>query len=143
MENTILIGIHTHSDIETVWNAYIHPEDIKKWNSASDEWYCPKATNDFKVWGEFHYIMSSKDGTMSFDFWGTYTEIIPHQFICYTMWDGRKAEVEFQNDDHCTNVIVEFEPEDENSIELQEEGWQAILDNFAEYVMNTDINHTH
>jgi len=32
------------------------------------------------------------------------------------------------------NLIVEFEPESENSTELQQQGWQAILDNFANYV---------
>ena len=134
MENTILIGTHLHADIDTVWNAYISPEAIKVWNAASPDWHCPEVINDFKVGGEFHYTMAARDGSMSFDFWGTYDEIIPHQLIAYTMGDGRKAEVEFQSDDHCTNVIVEFEPEAENSKELQQNGWQSILNHFAEYV---------
>mgnify|MGYP000548050213 FL=1 len=50
------------------------------------------------------------------------------------MEDGRKVEVEFQSDEHCTNVIIEFEPETENSKELQQNGWQSILNHFAEYV---------
>ncbi len=133
MEKTILIGTHIHGDISTVWDAYIEPIHIKNWNSASDDWHCPEASNDFRVGGEFHYTMAARDGSMSFDFWGTYTEIVHHTLIAYTMGDGRMAEVEFQHDEHCTNVIVEFEPETENTVELQQTGWQAILDNFGEY----------
>lgn len=133
MENTILIGAHIHSDIDTVWDAYINPEHIKNWNSASPDWHCPEASSDFRVGGEFHSTMAARDGSMSFDFWGTYTEIVHHSLIAYTMGDGRMAEVEFQHDEHCTNVIVEFEPETENTVELQQTGWQAILDNFGEY----------
>lgn len=87
--------------------------------------------------------MAARDGSMSFDFWGTYSEIVPEQLICYTMGDGRLVEVEFQHDPHCTNVIIEFEPEGENTLELQEAGWQAILDNFADYVMELGGNHEH
>lgn len=126
--------MHTHSDIETVWNAYTNPEHIKNWNAASDDWHCPKATNDLRVGGKFSSTMAARDGSMSFDFSGTYDEIIPHKLIAYTLEDGRKVEVEFQSDEHCTNVIIEFEPEKENSTEMQQNGWQAILDNFAEYV---------
>lgn len=143
MENTILIGAHIHSDIDTVWDAYINPEHIKNWNSASPDWHCPEASSDFRVGGEFHSTMAARDGSMSFDFWGTYTEIVPHELICYTMGDGRKAEVEFQSDEHCVNVLVEFEPEGENSVELQQQGWQAILDNFADYVMGLDSDEEH
>lgn len=134
MKDTILIGVHIHSDIDTVWETYTNPEHIVHWNAASDDWHCPTATNELKVGGEFHSTMAARDDSMSFDFWGTYTQIIPHELIAYTMGDGRKAEVEFQNDGHCVNVIVEFEPESENSRELQEKGWGAILDNFAHYV---------
>jgi hypothetical protein len=34
--------------------------------------------------------------------------------------------------DH-TEVTVTFDPETENSIDLQREGWQAILNNFKTY----------
>ena len=78
--------------------------------------------------------MAARDGSMEFDFSWTYSEIIPKKLICYTLDDERKVEVEFQSDDHCVNLIVEFEPESENSTELQQQGWQAILDNFANYV---------
>lgn len=134
MKNTLLIWVHIHSNIETVWDAYTNPEHIVHWNAASDDWHCPKAENDLREWGKFSSTMAARDGSIEFEFSWTYSEIIPQKLICYTMDDGRKAEVEFQSDGHCVNVIVEFEPENENSIELQEQGWQAILDNFADYV---------
>jgi hypothetical protein len=31
-------------------------------------------------------------------------------------------------------VVETFEAESENSVELQRQGWQAILDNFKKYV---------
>lgn len=130
MEKTITIGVHIHSDIDTVWDAYTNPEHIVNWNAASDDWHCPKSENDLKVGGKFSSTMAAKDGSMEFDFWGTYDEIIPKELIAYTMGDGRKVEVEFQSDDHCVNVIIEFEPESENSLELQQQGWGAILENF-------------
>lgn len=133
MEKTITIGIHIHSDIDTVWDAYTNPEHIVNWNAASDDWHCPKSENDLKVGGKFSSTMAAKDGSMEFDFWGTYDEIIPKELIAYTMGDGRKVEVEFQSDDHCVNVIIEFEPESENSLELQQQGWGAILENFWNY----------
>jgi len=136
MENTIMVGVHIHSDIDTVWDTYTNPKHIMNWNAASEDWHCPKSENDLRVGGEFHSTMAARDGNMEFDFWGTYTKIVPKELICYTMGDGRKAEVEFQNDGHCVNVIVEFEPEGENSRELQEQGWGAILENFADYVQS-------
>lgn len=78
--------------------------------------------------------MAARDGSISFDFWGTYTEIIPQKLIKYTMGDGRKAKILFQNDGHCVNITVDFEPESENTTELQKNGWQSILNHFAYYV---------
>ncbi len=138
-DTAILIGVHFHSDIKTVWNLYTKIEHIVKWNSANDDWHCPKASNNLITWGEFHYIMAAKDESMEFDFCWIYTEIIDQKLIAYTMNDGRKIEIEFQSDDHCVNVLVEFEPESENSKELQQQGWQAILDNFKNYVETLDI----
>jgi len=133
-DTAILIWVHIHSDIDTVWEAYILPEHITQWNHANEEWHCSKASNDFQDWWEFHYIMAAKDESVEFDFCGTYTEIIPKKLISYTMWDGRKAEVEFQSESHCVNVLIEFEIEEENTAELQQQWWQAILNNFKDYV---------
>ncbi|MBP7273870.1 MAG: SRPBCC family protein [Saprospiraceae bacterium] len=120
-------------DIATVWQCWTSPEHVVNWNFASDDWHCPTAENDLQVGGKFTYTMASKDGQMSFDFWGIYDEIFPHQKIEITLGDGRKMIVRFVPSDNVTTIIESFEPEKINSEELQRNGWQAILDNFKKY----------
>jgi len=62
--------------IEQVWRAYTTPEDIKQWNAASDDWHTTAATVDLRVGGAFSSRMEAKDGSMGFDFAGTYTKIV-------------------------------------------------------------------
>jgi uncharacterized protein YndB with AHSA1/START domain len=49
------------------------------------------------------------------------------------MDDGRKAIIIFAAEDQKTVVTETFEPENENSREMQCQGWQAILDQFKRY----------
>jgi uncharacterized protein YndB with AHSA1/START domain len=116
-----------------VWEAYTKPEHIMKWNFASDDWCCPKATNDLRVGGIYNARMEAKDGSFGFDFKVVYDEIIEYKKIAYTMEDGRKAVVTFEQVDKGTSVTVVFDAEQENSIEMQRGGWQAILQNFKTY----------
>ncbi|MDR2284832.1 MAG: SRPBCC family protein [Sphingobacterium sp.] len=120
--------------VETVWNAYNSVEDIMQWNHASDDWHCTSSINDLRIGGKFINRMEAKDGSFGFDFEGIYTELIPFKKIAYTMTDGRKAEVNFEAHESYTNIVVRFEPELENPIEMQQQGWQAILTNFKKYV---------
>lgn len=78
--------------------------------------------------------MEAKDGSVGFDFEGTYTRVVPDKLIEYRMTDGREVKVEFS--ERAGGVLVQetFDPENENSPELQRTGWQAILDNFRRYV---------
>ena len=119
--------------IENVWRAYTTPEDIKQWNAASDDWHTTAATVDLRVGGAFSSRMEAKDGSMGFDFAGTYTNIVKHKLIEYAFGD-RAAQVEFANSPEGVKVRVTFESEPTHSIEQQREGWQAILNNFARYV---------
>ena len=119
--------------VEKVWDYYTGPAHITQWNQASPDWHCPSATNDLRPGGKFSSTMAAKDGSFSFDFWGIYDEVDTHKKIVYTMGDGRKADVLFTKNENDTNVTVIFEPETENSLELQQEGWQAILDSFKKY----------
>ena len=132
----MMISVDTivNSNIEKVWKNWSDPEAVMKWNYASDDWHCPKASNDFKPGGNFNYTMSSKDGKNSFDFVGMYTEIKPLQNIEITLGDGRKVSVSFEAvDDQNTIVTESFDTEETNSVDLQRTGWQAILDNFRIY----------
>lgn len=117
---------------EKVWKAYAEPAHIVQWAHASDDWHAPRAENDLRVGGRFVTRMEAKDGSEGFDFTGTYDEVVVPERIAYTMNDGRKALVVFEELGNSTHVRVSFDPERENPTEMQREGWQAILNNFKD-----------
>ncbi len=129
----IHVSTKIQRDIQTIWNAWTQPEHVIHWNFASDTWHCPKASNDLQVGGKFSYTMASKDGEMSFDFEGVYNEVIPEQKIAYAMSDGRQVEIHFTK--VADGILVEeiFDPEQMNPLDLQQAGWQAILNQFTKY----------
>ena len=121
-------------DIETVWNSFTLPEHIVKWYQASEDWHCPKATNDLRVGGTFVFTMASKDGANGFDFTGTYTTVEQYKTIEYAIVDGRKVTITFERvDEDSTKVIETFEMESTHTEEQQKQGWQAILDSLKRY----------
>lgn len=129
----ITVETNVKAPIAAVWQAYTTPEDIMKWNAASDDWHTTSAVVDLREGGHFSSRMEAKDGSFGFDFEGTYTRIVPHQRIEYAFGD-RKAEVEFLPADDAVRVHVTFDAEEAHSVDLQRAGWQAILDNFARHV---------
>jgi uncharacterized protein YndB with AHSA1/START domain len=134
MKTAIIVEAAIAAPIEKIWKYWTDPEHIKNWNFASDDWWAPAATNDLRIGGKFSYRMEAKDGSMGFDFWGTYTGIKQNGIIASILGDGRKLEVEFIKAGDNYKVIETFEAEDENAVELQKGGWQAILNNFKKYV---------
>ena len=132
--NLIKVESIINAPISKVWASWTIVDHVKNWNFASSDWHCPNATNYLVVGGEFHYTMSAKDNSMSFDFWGTYEKIEIEKGIEIVLGDGRKMKVTFESSDAGTIITEEFEPEQENSAEMQEAGWQMILDNFRKYV---------
>lgn len=131
----ITVEATVNAPIETVWKCWTEPKHITKWNNASDDWHTPHAENDLRVGGKFLSRMESRDGSMGFDFVGTYQEVIEYKMIAYSMEDGRKVEITFVSEDGKTTQVTEtFDPENENTLELQKTGWQAILNNFKNYV---------
>ena len=130
----IIIETSVKKSLDQVWEKWTLPQHIMAWNNASEEWYTPSAENDLRVGGKFNYTMAARDGSFSFDFSGTYNEVIFGKKIAYTIEDGRKVEIEFTDLDGCVKVVESFEAEETNSLEMQRAGWQAILDNFKRYV---------
>jgi uncharacterized protein YndB with AHSA1/START domain len=128
----ISIETSVKAPIETVWHAYTSPDHITKWNFASDDWCCPRAASDLRIGGQFSSRMEAKDGSMGFDFAGTYTNIILQKLIEYSFGD-RVAKVEFSPGSNGVVVRVTFESEGTHSVEQQRLGWQAILTNFARH----------
>lgn len=132
-KQTITIKATINAPIETVWRNWIEPEHIKKWNNASEEWHTTVAENDLRVGGKFLSRMEAKDGSFGFDFSGIYDEVKLYDAIAYTLGDGRKVRITFVCSEKKTEVTETFEAESTNSIEMQQVGWQAILDNFKSY----------
>lgn len=130
---TITVETTIDAPIQAVWRAYTTPEDIKAWNAASDDWHTTAATVDLREGGAFSSRMEAKDGSMGFDFAGTYTKIVPGKLIEYSFGD-RSAKVEFVEGDKGVRVRVSFDPENVYPAEQQRQGWQAILDSFARHV---------
>lgn len=119
--------------VEKVWNYWSAPKHIVQWNSASDDWHTPRAENDLRTGGKFFSRMEARDGNMGFDFGGVYDEVKEHEFISYTIDDGRKVKIIFSDNKQETKITETFEAENQNSLEMQKSGWQAILDSFKKY----------
>lgn len=130
---TITVKTSVNAPVEKVWDFFTQPEHITKWNQASEDWHCPKSESDLKVGGKFNHTMAAKDGSFSFDFEGVYTDVIPNEKLAYDIIDNRKVEVNFSANNNETQIVETFEAEEENSIEMQQQGWQAILENFKQY----------
>ena len=134
MTSKITVETRVHVPVAEVWRASTTPEDIRQWNAASPDWHTTAATVDLREGGAFSSRMEAKDGSMGFDFAGTYTRIVPNQRIEYAFGE-RSATVEFiDQGDGGVLVRVSFDPENEFPLEQQRGGWQAILDNFARHV---------
>lgn len=136
MENAkvkITVQVTVKAMMDKAWKVWTTPADIIQWNAASDDWHTTKAENDLKVGGKFSYRMEAKDGSFGFDFGGTYDDIKTNELIAYTMDDGRTSVISFEPKGNETSIVQTFEAETENTIELQQFGWQAIMNNFKKY----------
>lgn len=121
-----------NADKDKVWDYYTNPKHITQWNFADPSWHCPLASNDLKVDGTYSARMEDKDGSFGFDFEAFYTEVSSKEHFTYE-FGGREATVTFKNMDNQTEVVIVFDAEEENPIEMQKGGWQAILNNFKNY----------
>jgi uncharacterized protein YndB with AHSA1/START domain len=130
----ITVQVEINSPVGVIWKYWTTPADIVKWNYASEDWHTPTAENDLRVGGRFLYRMETKDGSFGFDFSGVYLKVEVNKFIEYTLDDSRKVQIFFRSGDNETIIRESFEAEQTNSRELQQAGWQSILDNFKKYV---------
>lgn len=131
----ITINSHIAAEKKKVWDYYTQPTHITQWNFADPSWHCPVVSNNLKVGGKYFARMEAKDGSFGFDFEAHYTEVSNEEKFTYE-FGGRTASVAFLSLDGITHVTISFDPEDENPIELQKQGWQAILNNFKNYCEN-------
>lgn len=131
--SSITIQTSVKAPIEKVWKYWSEPDHITRWATASEDWHAPYADNDLRKDGKFKTTMAAKDGSFSFDFEGIYTNVKQHKEIEYVMSDGRKAKIAFTADGNETKITETFDPEAENPVDMQRDGWQAILNNFKKY----------
>ena len=130
---TITVETTVAAPIGKVWEYWTEPTHIKKWNNASDDWHTPQAENDLRVGGKFSARMEAKDGSFGFDFGGVYDAVEEHKHIAYTLGDQRKVDITFTSQGNETKVVETFDAENTHSIDMQRDGWQAILNNFKNY----------
>lgn len=133
MATQITVKTTVNVPVAKAWKTWTTPEDIMQWNSASEDWHTPKAENDLRTGGTFSSRMEAKDGSMGFDFGGTYDNVVTNELIEYTMSDGRKVTINFAGYGDTTDITETFDAETENSEELQRAGWQSIMDNYKKY----------
>jgi uncharacterized protein YndB with AHSA1/START domain len=133
-KTSITVQANINASVKKVWNTWTEPNHVIQWNNASADWHTPRAESDLRKGGRFLFRMESRDGREGFDFTGTYDKIEEFRHIEYTMDDGRNVKVSFEADGDRTIVRESFETEQENPVEIQRGGWQAILDNFKNYV---------
>ncbi len=134
----ITIKANVKASAKKVWELWTNPKHIVKWNSPSEDWHTTRAENDLRVGGQFLSRMEAKDGSFGFDFAGTYSEVKPLKRIVYTLGDDREAEIDFKEGQESTEIIIVFDAENQNPIDMQRDGWQAILDNFKNYTENNE-----
>ncbi len=123
-----------NADLNTVWDCWNNPEDIKQWNAASEDWHTTQSMVDLREGGKFKARMEAKDGSIGFDFTGTYTKVEKPNHIEYVMDDGREVSIDFKQTDQGITVTETFDAEEQHDPEFQKQGWQSILDNFAKHV---------
>jgi uncharacterized protein YndB with AHSA1/START domain len=133
-EKIISAEVIIDAPIDKVWQLWTDPKHIIRWNYASEDWHTTWAENDFRAGGRFLSRMESRDGKHGFDFTGEYKTIEPEKLIEYTLDDGRQVEVTFISNGQKTKIRELFEAELSNPKEMQQAGWQSILDNFKKYV---------
>lgn len=129
----ITIEATIHQPIEKVWSLWSEPQHITQWCSASDDWHAPSAENDLRTGGRFKTVMAARDGSFAFDFEGVYTNVELGKVIEYALGDSRAVKVVFESTGKTTKVTETFDPENENPVDMQRAGWQAILNNFKKY----------
>ena len=133
LSSPITVAVEVKIPLSVTWECWTNPDKIVGWYFASDDWHVTKAENDLRTGGTFLTRMEAKDGSFGFDFYGVYTRIIPLKLIEYVLGDNRSVKIQFEETAEGTRVTEIFEAETTNSLELQQGGWQAILNNFKKH----------
>ena len=130
----ISVSVLVERPLAEVWQGWNTPASIMARNAASPQWHCPHRRGELRVGGRFCHHMAARDGSMGFDFEGTFTEVTAPTGLSYVMDDGREVSVRFVEEQGSTRVEEVFDAESQHSGEAQRAGWQSILDNFKRHM---------
>ncbi len=133
MKKSISVDAIVRGSLSDVWRYYTDPGHIVHWNFASSDWHCPEARNDLRTGGTYFARMEAKDGSGGFDFTAVYDEVEPLKKLAYTMPDGRSVITSFETVGDTVRIATVFDAEEENPVDMQKAGWQAILNQFRQY----------
>ena len=133
----VTVSVIVKASLEQAWKVWLTPEHIKQWNFASEDWECPSASVDLRIGGQLASRMQAKDGSFGFDLVCTFTQIVEYEMLEYEMEDGRVVEVKFREIDGGIEIIETFDAEESNPVEMQQAGWQSILNNYKRYIENS------
>lgn len=134
MSTTIEVETFVKAPEDLVWEAWVTPEHVLRWNSASDDWHTTGARNDLRSGGTFSYRMEAKDGSFGFDFEGEYVEVAEKRLIRYKLSDDREVVVRFSPGPDGVQVTESFVADASHPEGPQRQGWQCILDRFRTHV---------
>ncbi len=130
----ITVETKINAPIDAVWDSWNDPDEIVQWNAASDDWHTTQASVDLRVGDSMSSRMEAKDGSMGFDFAGTYTVVEHQKTIAFAMDDARTVHVEFDAGDDGVTLRETFDADETHSTDQQRDGWQAILNRFRDHV---------
>ena len=128
---SLTVTAWTTAPLEQARACFTDPAAVMTWNFATDAWSCPDATSDLRPGGTFRYRMAANDGSMAFDFAGTWEHVEPNRLV-QVLDDGRRVEITFAAEEAGTRVTQVFDPDPDTPTEVQQAGWQAILHRFAD-----------
>ncbi len=131
------ITVETHVDVAAseAWHAFTAAEAITGWNFASPDWQCPSAKVDLRPGGRHFARMEAKDGSIGFDYEGVYEAVDLERRLVLRLTDGRQVTTTFQPSGGGTLVRTVFDADPAAPTGMQKAGWQAILDNYADFVL--------
>lgn len=136
----LTVTTEINKPVNDVWDFFSNPKHIVNWNFAHESWECPSAKNNLEAGGKLEVRMQAKDGSFGFDLIGIYDEVNENQSLKYHFEDGRKIEVIFEKlSENKTKITENFDPENQNPVDFQRDGWQAILDNFKIYAESVQL----
>ena len=136
MNDIVKIAVEVTVDVtpDRAWDFFTVESAVTQWNQASPDWHCPSAHIDLRVGGRHAARMEAKDGSFGFDYLGTYEEVNPPHSLTLRLEDRRLVRTTFEAFGTGTRVRTVFDAETANPADLQQQGWQSILDSYASFV---------